>query len=104
MTGRGKPERLVLLILLVAVCTSDCGLFAEPTEVSETWTGPGRQDGQIVPIKPEENGVHPTDDENYVEHWYFDARLDNGYLVVGFLWASEMMTHEPAMELHIYKP
>jgi len=104
MENRGKPELLLLLILFVVVVTSDCGFFGEPAEVLETWTGPGKQDEQIIPLKPEENGVHPMDDENYVEHWYFDARLDNGYLVVGFLWASEMMTHEPAIELHIYKP
>jgi hypothetical protein len=104
MNHRGKRRRFICLILLLAVSTSGCGFFGEPEEISETWTGPGQQDERIVPIKPEEDGVHPMDDENYVEHWYFDARLDNGYLVVGFLWASQMMTHEPGMELHIYKP
>jgi hypothetical protein len=104
VNNREKRRLLVLLILLLPVSTSDCGFFGGPEEVSEAWTGPGQQDEQILPIKPEEDGVHPMDDENYVEHWYFDARLDNGYLVVGFLWASEMMSHEPAMELHIYKP
>jgi hypothetical protein len=95
---------LVLLILVLPVISNGCGFFGGTEEVTETWTGPGRQDEEIIPIKPEEDGVHPINDKNYVEHWYFDARLDNGYLVVGFLWASEMMTHEPAMELHIYKP
>jgi len=104
MNNSWKGKLLVLLILPLAFSTSDCGFFGEPEKVSETWTGPGQQDEQILPINPEEDGIHPMDDENYVEHWYFDARLDNGYLVVGFLWASEMMTHEPAMELHIYKP
>ena len=92
------------LFLLLAAATGACGFFGEPQKVSETWTGPGQQDERIFPIRPEEDAVHRIDDENYVEHWYFDARLENGYLVVGFLWASEMMTHKPAMELHVYKP
>ncbi|MEW6442313.1 MAG: hypothetical protein AB1640_15355 [bacterium] len=92
---------LALLLLLLAAGGSDCG---GPDKIAETWTGPGDRDEKIVPIEPREDAVHPTDDKGYVEHWYFDARLDNGYVVVGFLWASEMMTHEPAMELHIYRP
>jgi hypothetical protein len=104
MKNGGKGRFLVFLVLLLPASIGGCGFFGEPEKIAETWTGPGQQDERIVPIRPEEDGVHRMDDENYVEHWYFDARLDNGYLVVGFLWASEMMTHEPAMELHIYKP
>jgi len=58
----------------------------------------------MTPLLPREDGAHPIDDPNYVEHWYFDARLESGHVVVGFLWASEMMSHKPGVELHIYKP
>lgn len=104
MNDRGKRSLFVFLMVLFLFGTPSCGSFGKPEEVTETWTGPGQQDEEIVPIQPEEDALHPLDEENYVEHWYFDARLENGYLVVGFLWASEMTTHKPAMELHIYRP
>ena len=104
MSNRETGTLFIFLILLLAVSISGCGFFGEPQAVTEAWTGPGARDEQIVPTRPEDDGVHPMEDDNYVEHWYFDARLDNGYLVVGFLWASEMMTHKPGMELHIYRP
>ena len=104
MKCRSKRTEFILLLLALLFGPSTCGLFGEPEKVTEAWSGPGARDEQIVPIRPEDDGVHPMDDDNYVEHWYFDARLDNGYLVVGFLWASEMMTHQPGMELHIYRP
>ena len=104
MSNRETRTLFIFLLLLLALSISGCGFFGEPETVTEAWTGPGARDEQIVPTRPEEDGVHPMEDDNYVEHWYFDARLDNGYLVVGFLWASEMMTHKPGMELHIYRP
>jgi hypothetical protein len=90
-------------VILLSIAVIHCGSLGEPEKVTETWTGPGAKDEKILRTEPKEDGVHPMDDKNYVEHWYFDARLENGYVVVGFLWASEMVTHEPAMELHIYK-
>lgn len=70
----------------------------------ETWTGPGKTDGVIVPLKPEENAVHSIKHKHYFEHWYFDAKLDDGHVVVGFLQASELITRKPGVELHVYKP
>jgi hypothetical protein len=104
MKCRTKRTEFILLLLALGFSTGSCGLFGEPETVTEAWSGPGARDEQIVPTRPEDDAVHWMDDKNYVEHWYFDARLDNGYLVVGFLWASEMMTHQPGMELHIYRP
>ncbi len=70
----------------------------------ETWTGPGKSDAVIVPLKPEENAVHAIDHKNYFEHWYFDAKLEDGHVVVGFLQAAELITRKPGVELHVYKP
>jgi hypothetical protein len=74
--------------------------------VVDEWTGPGEKDGTIVPIGYEENAVHPEASKSkyYGEWWYFDARLDDGHVVVGFLQASELMTRKPGIELHVYKP
>ncbi len=73
-------------------------------EAWESWTGPGAKDEVIVPIKPEENAVHRIDHRNYFEHWYFDAKLEDGHVVIGFLQASELVTRKPGVELHVYKP
>jgi hypothetical protein len=70
----------------------------------ETWTGPGKSDGVIVPLGPEENAVHTIDHKNYFEHWYFDAKLSDGHVVIGFLQASELINRKPGVELHVYKP
>jgi hypothetical protein len=75
-----------------------------PVRAVETWSGPGDTDGVIVPLQPVENAVHPGAHRNYFEHWYFDARLDDGHVVVGFLQASELITRKPGVELHVYKP
>ena len=73
-------------------------------EAVETWTGPGRSDAVIVPLGPGENAVHPIDHRNYFEHWYFDAKLSDGHVVIGFLQASELINRKPGVELHVYKP
>jgi hypothetical protein len=70
----------------------------------ETWSGPGARDSVIVPLEPGENAAHPSAHKRYFEHWYFDARLDDGHVVVGFLQASELITRKPGVELHVYKP
>jgi hypothetical protein len=58
------------------------------TNVEEGWTGPGRQDTQIVPLLLSEDGLHidMKKRQNY-EWWYFDAHLDNGYTLVVFFYA-----------------
>lgn len=101
---KNKRARVALMLVLAASSPSGCGLIGEPEDVVETWTGPGEADGQILPTEPEEDALHPLGQRDSIEHWYFDARLDNGYVAVGFLWASEMRNHKPAMELHIYRP
>jgi len=73
-------------------------------KVVETWTGPGAKDEIIESIRLAENAIHPVGGKFYGEWWYFDARLEDGHVVVGFLQASELMTRKPGIELHIYKP
>jgi len=58
-------------------------------EVNEGWTGPGRRDSTIVPLRPEEDGLHidPSKKGAY-EWWYFDAHLETGHTVVVFFYAA----------------
>lgn len=70
----------------------------------ETWTGPGKNDAVITPLTAEENAVHRIDHKHYFEHWYFDAKLEDGHVVVGFLQASELINRKPGVELHVYRP
>jgi predicted secreted hydrolase len=74
--------------------------------VIDEWSGPGEKDGTIVPITAAENAVNREASKSkfYGEWWYFDARLDDGHVVVGFLQASELMTRKPGIEIHVYKP
>ncbi len=73
-------------------------------KVVDAWGGPGDKDSVIVPIKPEENALYAPQAKFYGEWWYFDARLDDGHVVVGFLQAAELMTRKPGIELHVYRP
>jgi hypothetical protein len=61
----------------------------ERTRVIEGWTGPGRRDLQIEPLKPVDDGLH-TDmsKRGTYEWWYFDAHLDSGHTLVVFFHAS----------------
>ncbi len=72
--------------------------------VVDHWTGPGNCDPVISPVPLQENGHHKSDEKAAFEHWYFDARLDDGRTVVGFLQSSELMTKKPGVEIHIYEP
>ncbi len=56
-------------------------------KVAEGWTGPGRRDALIEPLKPSEDGLH-TDRPGMYEWWYFDAHLDAGHTIVVFFHAS----------------
>ena len=71
---------------------------------SEMWTGTGEKDDVIVPLEAAENAAHPVDDRRYFEHWYFDAKLDDGHVVIGFVQTSELVRRKPGVELHVYKP
>ncbi len=72
--------------------------------VIEQWSGPGKKDGTINLIAPVENAVHEVEGRTYLEWWYFDAILESGHVVVGFLQASELLSRKPGVELHIYQP
>ncbi|MFW9834183.1 MAG: lipocalin-like domain-containing protein [Candidatus Thorarchaeota archaeon] len=57
--------------------------------VKEGWTGPGRRDGTILPMKLEENALHiEVGKKNQFEWWYFDAHLEGGYTLVAFFYAA----------------
>jgi hypothetical protein len=57
--------------------------------VKEGWTGPGRRDGTILPLKPEDDALHiEVGKKNQFEWWYFDAHLDGGYTLVAFFYAA----------------
>jgi hypothetical protein len=54
----------------------------------EGWTGPGRRDGKIITMKPEDDALHiEVGKKNQYEWWYFDAHLDGGYTLVAFFYA-----------------
>jgi hypothetical protein len=57
--------------------------------VREGWSGPGRHDGVITPLKPEDDALHiELGKRNNFEWWYFDAHLEGGYTVVAFFYAA----------------
>jgi len=57
--------------------------------VKEGWTGPGRRDGTIIPMKPEDDALHiEVGKRNQFEWWYFDAHLEGGYTLVAFFYAA----------------
>ena len=72
--------------------------------VTEEWTGPGRGDGVIAPLAPQDNAAHLDDHRLAFEHWYFDARLSDGHVVVGFLQTRELVFRSPGVEIHVYRP
>jgi hypothetical protein len=57
------------------------------TQVTEGWSGPGKHDAQIAPLKPVDDGLH-MDKRGMYEWWYFDAHLDSGHTIVVFFHAS----------------
>ena len=73
-------------------------------KIVEAWHGPGRRDGEITPVGPEGNAAHLDDHKLAFEHWYFDARLDDGHIVVGFIQTKELIQRKPGVELHVYRP
>jgi hypothetical protein len=75
------------------------------TKIIEAWLGPGRKDGKINPIQPKDDALHiDMKKKGTREWWYFDARLDNGYTVVGFFRAKHERTGKTGVEITIYKP
>ena len=75
------------------------------TKIKEAWFGPGRKDGEIKPIQPKDDALHiDMKTKGTREWWYFDARLENGYTVVGFFRAKHERTGKTGVEITIYKP
>ncbi|KJF25312.1 hypothetical protein C7T36_15815 [Rhodococcus sp. AD45-ID] len=72
--------------------------------IVEAWNGPGRKDGEITRTHPSDNGAHPSDNKFAFEHWYFDAHLDSGHIVVAMLQLRELVNRKPGIEIHIYSP
>lgn len=57
--------------------------------VKEGWTGPGRRDGVIHPLNPEDDALHiEVGAKNQFEWWYFDAHLEDGSTIVAFFYAA----------------
>ncbi len=57
--------------------------------VKEGWTGPGRRDGEILPLKMDDDALHiDVGKKNQFEWWYFDAHLEGGYTLVAFFYAA----------------
>jgi predicted secreted hydrolase len=77
--------------------------------VKEGWTGPGRRDGQILPLEPEDDALHiDVGAKNQFEWWYFDAHLEGGYTLVAFFYAAYpnpgLDQGKIAIELTLLKP
>ncbi|MFW9767788.1 MAG: lipocalin-like domain-containing protein [Candidatus Thorarchaeota archaeon] len=79
------------------------------TVVKEGWTGPGRRDRTILPMKPEDDALHiDVGAKNQFEWWYFDANLEGGYTLVAFFYAAYpnpgLDTGKIAVELTLLRP
>ncbi|MFX1453519.1 MAG: lipocalin-like domain-containing protein [Promethearchaeota archaeon] len=75
------------------------------SKIRETWSGPGKKDGKISEFKPEYDAIHiDMNKKGNAEWWYFDAHLDNGYVVVGFFRAKHERTGQTCVEITIYTP
>ena len=74
-------------------------------KIKEKWLGPGRKDGEIKTIQPKDDALHiDMKKRGTIEWWYFDARLENGYTVVGFFRAKHERTGKTGIEIMIYEP
>jgi hypothetical protein len=73
-------------------------------EVVEGWRGSRRRDEEIVTPPLSENAIHPPGGKRWFEHWYFDARLESGHVVVVMLQARELVRRAPGVEIHVYEP
>jgi hypothetical protein len=59
------------------------------SSVFEGWTGPGRRDTLIEPLKAVDDALHITPGKRGLyEWWYFDAHLDSGHTLVVFFYAA----------------
>ena len=77
--------------------------------VKEGWTGPGRRDETILPMKPKDDALHiDVGAKNQFEWWYFDANLEGGYTLVAFFYAAYpnpgLDSGKIAVELTLLRP
>ena len=77
-------------------------------EVIEGWSGPGRRDTLIEPLKPVDDGLHiDIGKRGLYEWWYFDAHLDSGHTLVVFFYAANPnpgRQGKPGVEIVLLKP
>lgn len=74
-------------------------------DIKEAWSGPGKKDGAISILKPKDDALHiDMDARGNAEWWYFDAKLENGYMVVGFFRAKHERTGKTGVEITVYTP
>jgi hypothetical protein len=80
----------------------------ERIRVIEGWSGPGRRDFQIEPLKLVDDGLHMEVKKRGVyEWWYFDAHLDSGHTLVVFFYASNPnpgLAGKTGMEIVLLRP
>lgn len=57
-------------------------------------------------FRDKDDALHPCDNEEYYEWWYFDARFDNGYSCVATLhWRNAFIKpHIPTVQVFVYAP
>lgn len=75
--------------------------------IVEAWNGPGPKDAVLTDVQPSDHGLHASTSKLAFEHWYFDARLDTGHTVVGFVTKrrpEEAPWAKPSVELLVYSP
>lgn len=80
----------------------------ENIRVVEGWTGPGKSDSQIEPLKTGDDGLHmDMDKRGMYEWWYFDAYLDSGHTLVVFFHVSNPnpgLEGKTGIEIILLKP
>jgi len=78
------------------------------SKVREGWSGPGRKDGVISKVTPEDDSLHiDLGRKGMYEWWYFDARLEGDYTVVVFFHASNPnpgIAGKTGVELVVVRP
>jgi predicted secreted hydrolase len=76
--------------------------------VKEGWTGPGRHDATIIPLAPEEDGIHiDVHRKGTYEWWYFDAHMETGQTIVVFFYAANPNPGaggKPGVEIVLLRP
>ncbi|BBH15731.1 hypothetical protein Back2_00180 [Nocardioides baekrokdamisoli] len=75
--------------------------------ITDAWNGPGNKDGELSLVVPKDHGLHASTSRRAFEHWYFDARLESGHTIVGFLTKrrpEQGANCDPSVELIVYGP